>query len=80
MGSDGDKPRKPRRKMPRVSKHRDSNSIPLAGLAGDSGGSSEPGAGQGPATATRGIGPVGSFFLWCLGRRRTDRTESDQDR
>lgn len=79
MGSEGGKPRKPRRKMPRVSKFRDSNSVPLAGLAGDSGGSSEPGVGQGPATTTRTIGPVGNFFLWCLGRRRKDRTETDRD-
>ena len=71
MGSEGDAPRKAKFRLPRVSKYQDTNSIPLAGLTGSSGGATEPGSGQGPAQPSHPIGKVGTFFLWCLGRRRT---------
>jgi len=35
MGTTGDKPRKPRRRMARVSKYPDASGNPLAGLTGD---------------------------------------------
>ncbi|HEX3946939.1 MAG TPA: hypothetical protein VHW47_04505 [Acidimicrobiales bacterium] len=34
MGSQGDKPRKPRRRLPKVPKYEEPNEIPLAGLGG----------------------------------------------
>ena len=72
MGSAGDKPRKPRRRMPRVSKYPDSSGNPLAGLTGGGGdGMSGPGASRGPSEHHHPPGKVGSAFLWLLGRRRT---------
>ena len=72
MGSAGDKPRKPRRRMARVSKYPDSSGNPLAGLTGGGGdGMSGPGASRGPSEHHHPPGKVGSAFLWLLGRRRT---------
>jgi hypothetical protein len=72
MGSSGDKPRKPRRRMARVSKYPDSSGNPLAGLTGGGGdGMTGPGASHGPSEGHHPVGKVGSAFLWLLGRRRT---------
>jgi hypothetical protein len=71
MGSQGDKPRKPRRRMARVSKYPDSSGNPLAGLTGGGDGQTGPGASHGPSEHHRPIGKVGAAFLWLLGRRRT---------
>jgi hypothetical protein len=70
MGTDGEKPRKPRRRMARVSKYADTSGNPLAGLTGSDGTTSGPGSGHGPPTQTHSLGKVGEFFLWCLGRRK----------
>ena len=70
MGSAGDKPRKPRRRMARVSKYPDSSGNPLAGLTG-SDAISGPGSGQGPSEHHHPVGKIGSAFLWLLGRRPT---------
>ncbi|HUZ42569.1 MAG TPA: hypothetical protein VMU68_14395 [Acidimicrobiales bacterium] len=70
MGSTGDKPRKPRRRLARVSKYPDSSGNPLAGLTGG-GDTSAPGESHGPSEHHHPIGRVGSAFLWLLGRRRT---------
>ena len=72
MGSDGDKPRKPRHRMAKVSKYADTNDIPLAGLTGGGESVSVPGTGSGPPRSTHPIGKIGYFFLWCLGRRRRE--------
>jgi hypothetical protein len=72
MGSEGDTPRKPKRRMAKVSKYADTNDIPLAGLTGGSGSVSVPGTVPGPPRSTHPIGRIGYFFLWCLGRRRRE--------
>lgn len=77
MGSSGDKPRKPRRRMARVSKYEDTSGNPLAGLTGSSSASAGPGSGSGPAHETPGVGKIGTFFLWCLGRRRRPPTNTE---
>jgi hypothetical protein len=69
MGAEGEKERKPRRHLGRVSKYTDSNHIPLAGLVGTSDVVSGLGKGQGPPREHHPVGRVGSFFLRCLGRR-----------
>ena len=72
MGTAGDKPRKTRRRMARVSKYPDSSGNPLAGLTGGGGdGMVGPGASHGPSEHHHPVGKVGSAFLWLLGRRRT---------
>jgi hypothetical protein len=71
MGSDGIKPRKPRRRMARVSKYPVSSGNPLAGLTGGGDGLSGPGASHGPSEHHHPIGKIGSAFLWLLGRRPT---------
>ena len=80
MGTAGDKPRKPRHRMARVSKYEDTSGNPLAGLTGSSSASAGPGSGSGPAHERPGVGKVGTFFLWCLGRRkrRSENTESTE--
>jgi hypothetical protein len=76
MGAEGDKARKPRRSLARVSKYQDSNYVPLAGLVGTSDVASGAGKGQGPPREHRPVGKVGSFILWCMGRRPRDRSSS----
>ena len=72
MGTTGDKPRKPRRRLARVSKYPDSSGNPLSGLTGGGGdGMVGPGASHGPSEHHHPLGKVGSAFLWLLGRRRT---------
>jgi hypothetical protein len=72
MGSAGDKPRKARRRMARVSKYPDSSGNPVAGLTGGGGdGLNAPGASRGPSEHHHPLGKVGSGFLWLLGRRQT---------
>jgi hypothetical protein len=79
MGSAGDKPRKPRRRMARVSKYPDSSGNPLAGLTGGGyGGEIEPGASHGPSEGHHPPGKVGRGFLWLLGRRQTKMPPADE--
>ncbi len=70
MASAGEKARKPRRRMARVSKYAEASGNPLAGLAGGGDGMTGPGSGHGPPTQSHPVGKVGAFFLWCLGRRK----------
>src|ERR1700722_17398135 len=67
MGSAGDKPRKPRHRLARVSKYPDSSGNPLAGLTGG-GEASAPGESHGPSEHHHPIGRLGSGFLWLFGR------------
>jgi len=69
MGTSGDKPRKPRRRMARV-KYAEANNIQLAGLAETSQTPSGTRLGHSKAHGrSQNVGAVGRFFLWCLGRR-----------
>ena len=69
MGTSGDKPRKPKRRLAKV-KYAEANNIQLAGLAENS--NTPSGTRLGHATAhgrSQNIGAFGRFVLWCLGRR-----------
>ncbi|MGA2969594.1 MAG: hypothetical protein ABSE75_07300 [Acidimicrobiales bacterium] len=69
MGSPGDTPRKPRRRMAKV-KYAEANNIQLAGLAETSQTPSGTRLGHSKAHGrSQNVGAVGRFFLWCLGRR-----------
>ena len=65
--------------MARVSKYEDSSGNPLAGLTGSSSRSAGPGSGSGPAHEHTGVGKVGTFFLWCLGRRKRVPTNTESN-
>ena len=70
MGSAGDKPRKSRRRLPKVPKYEEPNTFPAAGLTGSAGGvygsryghSADHHDGKQP-------GRLGSFVLRCLGMK-----------
>jgi hypothetical protein len=69
MGSAGDKPRKPRRRLART-KYAEANNIQLAGLAENSNGPSGTRLGHNQAHGrSQNINAFQRFFLWCLGRR-----------
>jgi hypothetical protein len=69
MGSSGDTPRKPKRRMAKV-KYAEANNIQLAGLAETSQTPSGTRLGHSKAHGrSQNVGAVGRFFLWCLGRR-----------
>jgi hypothetical protein len=69
MGSSGDKPRKPRRRLAKVPKYEEPNNLPLPGLGG--------GAEQGNSRYGHGSdhqhpkkpGKAGAFVLRMLGKR-----------
>ena len=72
MGSKGDKPRKPKHRLPKVPKYEEPNTLPFPGLVG--------GATTGPGPAGYGgnhehsqePGRAGKALLWLLGRRPKD--------
>lgn len=78
MGSSGNKPRKLRRRTPKVPKYEEPNNIQLAGLTNTSGGIYDSRFGHSEAPERRPLGPLGRFFLWCLGRRRTERPPASE--
>ena len=70
MGSAGDKPRKPRRHLPKVPAFEEPNTLPLPGLTGAS--RAMFGTRYGHSSDHRPrpkLGRVGAFLLWLLGRR-----------
>ncbi len=70
MGSAGDTPRKPRRRLAKVPKYEEPNTIPAAGLTGSSGGVY--GSRYGHSADHHGEKPpgrVGRFVLRCLGMK-----------
>jgi hypothetical protein len=70
MGSSGDKPRKPRRRLAKVPRGEEPNNLQLAGLSNSTGGVY---GNRVDHDAARGrsenVGRFGRFVLWCLGRR-----------
>lgn len=79
MGSAGDKPRKPKRRMARV-KYAEANSLQLAGLAESSNGPSGTRLGHAKARGrSQDLGAFGRFFLWCLGRRPKEPESPPQE-
>jgi hypothetical protein len=79
MGSSGDKPRKPRRRMAKVPRGAEASNIHLAGLANDSGSISSHRVDHDKAHGrSEDIGRFGRFFLRLLGRR-TSKPEQEPD-
>ncbi len=71
MGRANDKPRKPRRRLRKVPKYEEPNSIPAAGLTGSSGGSF--GSRYGHSADhhhQKTPGRLGAFFLRWLGLKQ----------
>jgi hypothetical protein len=69
MGSSGDAPRKPKRRLAKV-KYAEANNIQLAGLAETSQTPSGTRLGHSKAHGrSQNVGAVGRFFLRCLGRK-----------
>jgi hypothetical protein len=69
MGSEGIRPRRPKRRLAKVPKDEVANQMPLAGLGGSS---SAYGYGRHGHQADRHAvepGRAGRFLLWLLGRR-----------
>ncbi|MFY9782324.1 MAG: hypothetical protein WAK12_02150 [Acidimicrobiales bacterium] len=76
MGSSGDKPRKPRRRLAKVPRGAEPNNIQLAGLSNSSGGSYGSRVDHDKAHGrSENVGKFGRFVLWCLGKRRTPPEE-----
>ncbi|MHB8380370.1 MAG: hypothetical protein ACYDB2_10750 [Acidimicrobiales bacterium] len=75
MGSSGDKPRKLRRRMAKVPRGAEANTIQLAGLTTSADGVHGTRLDHDAARGrSENIGRFGRGFLWLLGRRRKDPT------
>ncbi len=80
MGEAGNKPRKFRRRLPKVPKGAEPNDIHLAGLANSSGGTYGSRLDHELAKGrSENLGKFGKFFLWLLGRRPPEKLD-DTDR
>jgi hypothetical protein len=76
VGSSGDKPRKPRRRLAKVPRGAESNNIQLAGLSNDTGAAFGHRVDHDKAHGrSSNVGRFGRFVLWCLGKRRTPPEE-----
>lgn len=70
MGSSGDKPRKPRRRMAKVPRGAEANNIQLAGLTTSADSAHGSRLDHDAASGrSENIGRFQRFILWCLGRR-----------
>ena len=72
MGSDGDKPRRPRRRLPKVPKYEEPNALALPGVGGGSGFGLRYGRfghGSDDKASHRPAIP-GRLLLWLLGMRK----------
>ena len=71
MGSAGDKPRKQKRRLGKVPKYEEPNTLPAAGLTGSSGGvyGSRYGHSADHHAAPKQPGRFGAFVLRCLGMK-----------
>ncbi len=72
VGSEGDKPRKPKHRLPKVPKYEEPSALPAPVLgAGATTGSGPTGHG-GNHQHSHDAGRAGKALLWLLGRRRKD--------
>lgn len=69
VGSKGDKPRKPKHRLPKVPKYEEANTLPLPGLVGDATTGSGPMGYGGDHQHSQEPGRAGKALLWLLGRR-----------
>ena len=72
MGSKGDKPRKGKHPLPKVSKYEEANDLPLPGVGGSGGARAGDGSRFGHGSdhhGTKQPGTVGKFLLRTLGLR-----------
>ena len=71
MGSAGSKPRKPKRRLAKVPKYEEPNTIPAAGLTGSAGGvyGSRYGHSADHHHGEKQPGRFGAFVLRCLGMK-----------
>jgi hypothetical protein len=71
MGSAGDKARKPKRRLGKVPKYEEPNTLPAAGLTGSSGGvfGSRYGHSADHHGGSKEPGRFGAFLLRCLGMK-----------
>jgi hypothetical protein len=77
MGEAGNKPRKFRRRLPKVPKGAEPNDIHLAGLANSSGGAYGNRLDHELSGArSQNLSKFGRFILWCLGRRPPTKAET----
>lgn len=79
MGSANSKPRKPRRRLPKVPRGLEPDNLPLAGLSNTSGGVYGSRVDHDQARhRSRDLGRVGRAFLWLLGRRPREIEPTDE--
>ena len=80
MGTEGNRPRKPKHRLAKVSKYEEPNNLHLAGLSSDSGGAFGSRLGHATArTRSEDLGRVGRFVLRCLGRPTNEVPQSKDD-
>jgi hypothetical protein len=72
VGSEGDKPRKPKHRLPKVPKREEPNTIPLPGLVGGATAVRDPAGYGGEHRHSHQPGKAGKALLWLLGRRRKE--------
>ena len=72
MGSKGDKPRKPKHRLPKVPKGEEPNTLPLPGLVGGATTGPGPAGYGGDHQHSQDPGRAGKALLWLLGRRPKD--------
>lgn len=78
MGEAGNKPRKFRRRLPKVPKGAEPNDIHLAGLANSSGGTHGSRLDHELAKSrSEDLGKFGKSILWLLGRRPPERLDPE---
>jgi hypothetical protein len=72
VGSKGDKPRKPKHRLPKVPKYEEPNTLPLPGLVGGASAGPGPAGDGGNHQHSQEPGRAGKVLLWLLGRRPKD--------
>jgi hypothetical protein len=79
MGTSGDKPRKPRHRLPKVPRGEEPNNLQLAGLSNSTGGTYGNRVDHDKARGrSSNVGRFGRFVLWCLGKRRREPVNAQE--